>query len=394
MKLTNGKPADVDMSAVQLQKIISMAKTWIKPGLHQTIVCLAVRHGKIVFHQGIGSLNPEPDSPEIKLDSIFPMASLSKIITATSIMILVEEGLLNLYRPVSDYIPEFAGEGKDRVMISNLLTHTWGVADEVVGDYIAQKLNQGVNVRPAPDGLHPSIHQYLELGYDIPLSIPPGTLHGYSSYGYELLGEIVRRVSGQPHHEFAKQRISEPLGMIDTHFVVPENVRDRMVRRPGDAPCAVFEGLLKGLESPNFPDMPWALGGAYSTVMDTAIFGQMFLNKGVYGKQRILSPASVASMSRVQNPNLGVWDGYHNSYADSWGHGWEVRGVKKGPLYGCLHSPSTFGHSGAGGQLIWMDPEYDLLGVFFSVELGTRENEYHHWSADLFVNMVTAAIEN
>src|SRR5262249_30624337 len=154
-------------------------------------------------------------------------ASITKPITATAVMILVEDGLLGLNHPVSCYLPEFKGEGKNAVMVHHLLTHTSGLHNEDVTAYV--KKHQGsVEIPPTEKTQHPAINEYLFLRYDAPLWKAPGLEMSYCSYGYVLLGEIVRRVSGTPLDNFARERIFAPLGMTDTFYTVPESVRHRI----------------------------------------------------------------------------------------------------------------------------------------------------------------------
>src|SRR5262245_32186879 len=169
----------------------------------------------------------------------------------------------------------------------------------------------------------------------------------YSNFGYTLLGEVVRRVSGQSLADFARVRIFEPLAMKYTFYIVPDSVRARIVRRSMDAPFAVG-GPGPGLGTREHQAMPHAAGGVYSTVTDLAIFGQMFLNRGCYGNARILSPAAVGEMTRNQIPGIGSRIPGEFFPEASWGFGWSIHGNKKSLRYGSLHSPQTFSHHGAG----------------------------------------------
>ncbi|GAG38496.1 unnamed protein product, partial [marine sediment metagenome] len=246
--------------------------------------------------------------------------------------------LLGLNRPVSWYIPEFVGEGKDAVMVHHLLTHTSGLRDEDV-DAHAEGKKGTIDVPPPDETQHPAINERLFLGYDAPLWKPPGTEMSYCNYGYELAGEVVRRVSGRSLADFACERIFGPLGMKDTWYVVPDSARHRIVRRSEDAIDAAW------LESPETLETPWASGGVFATTMDTATFGQMFLNRGTYGGARILSRASVAAMTRNQIPGISARHGDQFFPEASWGLGWSVRGSKKAPAYGePLQSPKAFCH--------------------------------------------------
>src|SRR5262249_50983070 len=182
--------------------------------------------------------------------------SLTKPITATAAMILVEDGLLGLQRRVSDYIPEFIGEGKQAVMVHHLLTHTSGLRDEDVRAHAAKK--RGVVTIPPPEATqHPWINEDLFLRYDAPLWKPPGVEMSYSNCGYNLVGEIVRRVSGQALADFASERIFEPLGMQETFYIVPDVVRARIVRRPLDAPFPTTGGITPALDTDTRERQEW-----------------------------------------------------------------------------------------------------------------------------------------
>jgi CubicO group peptidase (beta-lactamase class C family) len=187
----------------------------------------------------------------------------------------------------------------------------------------------------------------------------------------------VRRISGRSINDFARERIFEPLGMKDTCYMGPASIRRRIIRRPADAPWAEFF----------LGEWAWPLGstGVFSTAMDMAIFGQMFLNRGSYGDARVLSPASVAAMTRNQVPGIGARYGEEVFTEACWGFGWGIHGDKK--VFGTLQSPETLSHGGSGGVFMWVDPVCEMVGVYFSVTIQGGK-----WNVDLFMNAVTAAI--
>src|SRR5215813_96417 len=215
MQLRPGIPQEVGMSAQRLEGVVRVADSWVAQGITPALVLLVARRGVIVLHEAFGRLTPDDGAPPVKRDTIYPVTSLTKPITATAAMVLVEDGLLGLQRQVSDYIPEFSGDGKQAVMVHHLLTHTSGLRDQDVNAHAAKK--RGVVASPPPEETqHPWINEYLFLRYDAPLWKPPGVEMSYCNYNYNLLGEIVRRVSGQALADFARERIFEPLGMQDT----------------------------------------------------------------------------------------------------------------------------------------------------------------------------------
>jgi len=386
MKLRTGNPEEVGMSTQRVRHVADLAESWVAQGIHSSLVVMAARKGVVVLHEAFGHLTPERDTPPIGAEAIFPLASLSKPLTATLAMMLVEDGLLSLNRPVAEYIPEFTGEGKDKVMVHHLLTHTSGLTSE---DVDLHKEKKATNEIPPPaETQHPAVNEYLFPGYDAPLSIPPGIEQRYCDYAFELVGEIVRRVSGKCLEDFARERLFDPLGMKDTAYIVPEPASHRVVQRPADLWLAI-------LNSREWQLTPWAATGAYSTAMDMAVFGQMYLNRGGYGDARILSPVTIAEMTRNQIP--GISSRLVDEFFPEAGTGycWFIRENKKVVAYGeTLLSPQTFCHGGAGGIFLWVDPVYEIVGCYFSVDLGpiTVAETYRYWRADLFINAVMASI--
>jgi len=228
---------------------------------------------------------------------------------------------------------------------------------------------------------HPWLHELLYLRYDVPLQKPPGVEMDWCAFNYDLLGEIVRRVSGNSLADFCRERIFAPLGMVDTHYIVPGSVGQRVVRFPADSEWADLIAVHK------LEETPWAGAGAYSTAMDMAIFGQMFLNRGTYGDARILSPASVAEMTRNQIPGISARYWIEFFPEASWGLGWNIHGDKRDWTRGTLHSPQAFLRGSIDSVLLWVDPVYEIAGSYFSVTVEGR-----FVCQDLFMNAVTAAI--
>ncbi len=364
--LRRGDPAEAGMSA-SIQHVSELAKAWVEKGIAQALVVLAARRGIVFLNEAFGSLTPDRDSPPAAVDSIFPLASITKAITATAVMQLVEEGRLGLNRAVSDYIPEFTGEGRHTVLVNHLLTHTSGLTGEF------EPLRR--------------LDDYLSLVYGAPLSWPPGHTMSYCDHNYELLGEIVRRVSGESLDHFARDRIFQPLDMMDTQYCLPDEARARTVRRPEGAWSSYMDTLA-------FETTPWGGGGVWSTAWDIAIFGQMFLNSGSYASQRILSPPAATAMTANQIPGTPA------RYMDevfpeaSWGFGWSSHGHKTGACGG-IYSSAAFELWGGGGSYMWVDPAHSLVGVYLSVDpRPATEIRFPMRSRcnDLFTDALTAAV--
>ena len=382
------------MSPERIAQVRRLGADWVQEGLTPALQVIVARHGTIVLHQAWGRQGPSEDDPPLSLDSIFPLASMTKPITATAVLCLVEDGLLGLNRPVQEYIPGFVGEGKAAVMVHHLLTHTSGLRDGDLSAYAAEAVRTG---RIAERSVDPRIPPFLRANCffgevdDAPLTTSPGVEMSYCNYGYRLLAEIVTQVSGQPIEAFVQERILDPLGMASTSYRgLPVERRDRLVRRAADAPFAIADDpalvAFTGVGA----------GSAYANARDVATFLQMFLNGGVYGGQRILSPASVREMTRDQIPGIGsTWGG--EFFPDAgWGYGWGIEGNKKGLRDSSLHSAATFAHGGASMSVAWVDPDCDLLGVYQSVLPPPRPQmapgRRGQWHADLFINAVMASV--
>jgi CubicO group peptidase (beta-lactamase class C family) len=366
----------------RLKHIVEMCDDWVEQDVHKALCVLVARRGVICLHEAFGTLGPQ-DGPPLERDSIFPMMSVTKPITATVLMTLVEDGVVGLTRPVQEYVPEFRGDGKEQVLVHHLLTHTSGLVDEDIDPKVLERWKTEL---PTPDPTqHRHLHKWILLGADLPLSRRPGTEMFYANYNYTLLGEVVRRASGRALADLATARVFEPLHLEDTSFVLPEHLFPRTVG------WSVAQGMVD-TTSRGFRELPHPAGGVHSTAMDIAVFGQMFLNGGSCGDARILNRYTVAEMTRDQIPGLAATLGPLHFPDASWGYGWSVMGNQKWPGYPTF-TKDTFGHSGAGAMMLWMDTVHDVVGVYLSICRYKALLE-PITNADLFVNAVTAAVED
>ena len=385
--LREGSAAEAGLSAARLDRVRDLAAGWVKDGTHPAIMAVVARRGVIAFNEAFGRLGPEPDAPELTRDALFPLASLSKPVTATACMVLVEDGLVGLTRPVQEYVPEFAGVGKDQVCVHHLLTHTSGIAGPIEGtDDFAELFSVPVGYTPRDPALHPIDDRLLVYAYERPLQRPPGEEMRYENYNYDLLGEIVRRVSGQALGDFLHARIFAPLGMTDSFLPVPDEEMSRVVR-------VNAEGILAFVWETPFATMTSGGAGGCSTARDMALFGQMFLDGGVGASGRILARSTVEAMVTNQIPGVpgslaAVLEQHDEA---SWGYGWGIASHEKWDGY-YTHRPGTFSHSGATGSYLWCDPVDELVGAFFAPMATVREDGWPRIRGDLFANAVTASV--
>ena len=334
--LRDGTPSEAGLSARLLDHASDLAASWVKDGSHPALVVLIARRGVVALHEAFGRLGPEPGDPPLTRDALFPLASLAKPVTATALMILVEEGRIGLTRRVCDYIPEFDGEGKDAVYVHHLLTHTSGLQSPFDPQVALSEL-----ASPHGTAKHEIRHctrvadAFVQLACERPLGSAPGEQMFYDSLNYDLVGEIVRRASGRSLQDFVHNRIFDPLGMADSYVTVPDEVADRVVRATSESPMAVVW---------EFPMLHVATGagaGFHSTALDMAVFGQAFLDlERRAGGARILGRAAMEGMITNQIPGVpGVLIDERHDEA-SWGYGWGIACHEK---WAVLPDPSA-GH--------------------------------------------------
>jgi CubicO group peptidase (beta-lactamase class C family) len=386
MELRPGTPEEAGMLPDRIDRARDLCAGWVKSGHTPAIVALVARRGVICLHEAFGKLRPEDDSPPVRLDTIFPIQSITKPMTATLIMGLVEDGLLGLNRPVRDYLPEVTGEGTEEVMVHHLLTFTAGW-DEF--GFIMSLVAAGPDLGMGLSGQAVWDEVYRRL-CETPLSRPPGQEMDYAFLCYVLLHHIVERVSGRSYEDFIQERLFTPLGMKDSYVAVPESVSPRVIKRPAGAPWNVQMGPLAPIDSREAEKGP---NSVFSTTRDLATFGQMFLNGGTYGGARILSRPAVTEMTRSQTQGIPVNLGPSIRKEASYGYGWFVRTNEKWSYWdGSLQSHGEFHHQGAGGVLIWVDPRDEIVGCYFNVDLAETPAMEPLWKADLFQNVISSAV--
>jgi uncharacterized protein YbbC (DUF1343 family)/CubicO group peptidase (beta-lactamase class C family) len=358
--LRKANPASVAVSAQKLEAIDGEVESEIKQRHLPGAVVLVARKGSVVWRKAYGARAVEPAREAMTPDTIFDLASLTKIVaTATSIMILVERGKVRLSDPLSNYIPEIKGEGRERITIELLLTHRAGYAPDF-------------DLKDRWTGYDEAIKRLVRE----PLRNPPGARFVYSDINYIALGEVVHRVSGLTLDQFARRNIFEPLGMHDTGFrptvklrvrVAPTEKRRGQLSYLGDTPLNAgpdggtedTDRWLRGeVHDPTSYRMNGVAGhaGLFSTADDLAIYCQMILNGGQYRGVRILAPLTVAEMTRPRLVSDAGW---------TRGLGWDIN-TSFSTNRGDLFPLGSFGHTGFTGTSFWIDPASKMFVVFLS----------------------------
>jgi CubicO group peptidase (beta-lactamase class C family) len=304
--------------------------------------------GKLIYEQSFGHFTYDPGSPKVMVNSIFDLASVTKVVaTTTTAMILYDQGRLNLDQKVIEIVPEFRGKEKDKVTIRHILTHT--------------------------SGLPGWVRFYLDLeGKDrivqeickTELINEPGTTYIYSDLGMILMQKILESITKKTLDLLVQDYITTPLNMKRTFYNPDSSLRDQIV------PTEISEWHQELVHGFVHDENTFVMGGVsghaglFSTVQDLSIFCQMYLNMGLYNNRRILKSETINTFTSRQN----IVEGSTRAL------GWDTRSEEHS-MAGDFMSMQAFGHSGFTGTTIWIDPVNQVFVVLLSNRVyPTREN--------------------
>jgi CubicO group peptidase (beta-lactamase class C family) len=396
------RPEEVGFSSQRLERLADVFRGDVDRGAIPGAVVLIARNGKLAYFEAFGFQDREKKIP-MKTDAIFRITSMTKPITSVAVMMLVEEGKIQLHDPVSLYLPEFKGlkvgiekknatTGKSELAledaaremtVQDLLRHTSGITYGFFGRSLVKQAYVDAQVGNLDDTLAEFVTKLSKL----PLAYQPGTTWDYS-HSTDVLGRLVEVVSGMEFDRFVGERIAKPLGLSDTAFSVPQQQAGRLAepqadkatgKRPAIAGCDT-----KCVGEP--PKLKLGGGGMVSTAADYLRFSQMLLNGGELDGVRLLSPRTVAYMTADQLPP-GV------SYSPAaqiigppapgpeqgqgFGIGFAVRtALGRNPFMG---SPGEFQWVGASGTLFWVDPNAKLIAIMMP-QLPVAQDRQHYRS--------------
>ena len=376
--LSTGSPESVGMSTERLARIDAMCEEAVSSGDIPGVVALVARNGKIVYHKAFG-LADNRNSRSLKPDDIFRIASQSKAITATAVMMLWEEGKFKLDDPISKYIPEFrnpkvldgfqysdtsytAMEAKGEITIRHLLTHTSGIGYGMIDEDERFKMiyhKAGITDLFTTENI--SIEQSVKKLAKLPLHHNPGEKFTYSE-GLDVLGYFIEVMSGMPFDVFLKKKLFDPLGMKDTWFYLPDDKASRLVSIQKKSDKGEWIHYPVTFYDPDYPikgAKRFFSGGAglSSTAKDYATFLQMYLNNGELNGIRILSRTTIQSMMANQIDDL--WGENSGSY---YGLAFGVVNQKGQSLAG-RGSIGTFDWGGYFNTQYFADPKEKIIGV-------------------------------
>ncbi|MAN88942.1 MAG: serine hydrolase [Algoriphagus sp.] len=368
------------------------------PGL----VAMILKDGKVVYHEAKGFADV-PSNRLMKKDDIFRIASQTKAITSTAVMMLWEEGKFRLDDPISMYIPEFKNPqvlsnfryadtsyttkpSSKEITIRHLLTHTSGLGYGVIdGDERMRMIYSKAGITDLFTTKNISIEESVKKLAKLPLHHEPGSKYTYSE-GLDVLGYFIEVVSRMPFDRFLQERIFDPLGMKDTRFYLSDIQAPRLVtvHTFNQGKWNPYPVTFYDPEYPRKGAKRFFSGGAglSSTTADYAKFLQMYLNGGLLNGKRILSSHTIETMMKNQVGDL--WNG-DKFYGLAFGVVTE-----QGVATGGLGSEGTFDWGGYFNTQYFADPQENIIGLIFKQTSGAGNGDQTGWK---FRQMVFTLIE-
>ena len=365
--LRSGSPASAGLDAAPIDAAVARIDEWTRKNydpkltvpLYSGAVSLLAHDGVVVsretagyavrYADGAGTELPADQQVPMRADTIFDMASVSKLFTSIAVMQLVEAGQVDPDEPVATYLPEFGVNGKESITVAQLLTHTSGL----------------VSWLPLWRD-HPDIPSRIKAVMDVKPRTTPGTNYEYSDLNLITLGVLVERLTGKALDEVVAERITRPLRMVDTGYNPPASKLDRIAAT--EYQTAPPRGMVRGSVH---DENAWSLGGVaghagvFSTAGDMAILAQTILNGGSYRGHRIMRPETVTAMLANHNEDFPGRD--H-------GFGFELN---KMWYMGGLSGPRTAGHTGYTGTDVVIDP----ASRSFAILLTNRVHPSRSWGS-------------
>lgn len=338
--------APIAAQSSALREALDLYKSAVEKDHIRGAVLYAAQRGTVLMHEAVGWRHHAYRVPMQK-DTLFRMASNTKPVVATAVMMLQEDGKLSVDDRVARYLPSFDNDKSRGITIAQLLSHSSGLRIQP----IFYPFSQGEEVS--------LVSAVAKFGAEGPAAAP-GT-YSYNNAGYNTLGAIIERVSGMPLESFLKARIYDPLGMVDTLNHEDPAKLDRMAtvyrgRRAQDGTVTFTQGFTPG-DGPDFPVIR-ASGGMISTAADYARFLEMFRQGGVHHGKRLLKEETVKAMitPRVKTSETG---------SGSYGYGWMIA------------ADGVYSHTGSDGTMAWIDPARGIVGMVLTQSPGginpTRE---------------------
>lgn len=402
--LTLTPPNAVGFAPDRLQRISALLNRYVAQGKTAGMLATIARRGQTIYLEKLGLADIESGKP-LEYDAIFRIMSMSKPVTSVAIMMLYEEGWFDLNTPISEFIPAF---GNVQVLVTqtdtgvetaplespitfrHLFTHTAGLAYPKPDGDIVERMYWAAMGKLMQTGRPVTSEVLISELTRLPLLFQPGTRYRYG-FNIDVLGRLVEIISGKPLDVYMRERIFEPLGMVDTAFYCPPEKENRLatIYKLGENDSLVKVDLPPESQPPSFPS---GGGGLFSTLSDYASFAQMLTNGGELNGVRLLSPRTVTLYEIDQAPpgaldkDFCIPGSRHAGYGYSLG----TRVLVDVAASGRYGTAGEFGWDGAYHTYMWIDRKEQLYGVLMM----QRDQAWSYALHQQFKQLTYQAIEN
>ncbi len=358
---------------MKLPVFVPLIDRYIAEGSFAGAALIAAQGGKLVIEHYAGNAAPDlAASPTV----LWPLASISKVYTAAMIMRLVEEGVLTLNRPVHHLLPQFVGDERETIRLRHLLAHTAGMSYESP-DMEARLIAQT------------PMAALIEEMYRAPLLFKPGTAFGYADYHYLLAGRMAEVATGKPFADLVDELVLQPMGLRDTYMQPPQAVYGRLAK----VRSVMGEGTAGAMyNAPHALSLAHPAFGTVATARDLLHFALHFAPNG----PRIHSPAAIRVMTTDQTGGVAQPHdrqmGLHAEIHVPWGIGFALKSVQNPNLFADLASFRTYGHGGASGCQLLIDPEADAVVALITNTHARSGRELWNMRLQSILNSVFASL--
>ena len=375
MKFETVTPESVGMSSRQLKKARDYAERVGDQLESSGGAVLVTRHGRIVGEWYWGRRGPSADAPPYDQDTMTPLMSVTKGVTATALALLIQDGVLWLDEPISSYVPEFKEGDLAKVTIRHLATHSSGLPGGDIDFYGCWRDRRPGESLPETYFRHAMYRVVRGVVYE------PGTWHVYSDPAVTILGEVLFRACEQRVPDYVKERVFAPLGLARIGWDFEESFMK-------DIAEIINADWMGGVHGSNEVLRAGSVaGGLISSARDLVAFGNLLLNEGELGGVRVLSPLTVRMMTTCQYPKPGRADYPHRGLL------WWIKAEPDTPELGTVVPYGTYCHGGAGHSVLVVMPSLGVVAVMIRNRLGDPPGFIYNRDYPVFMDIVAGAVE-
>lgn len=374
MNLDHVRPEDVGLSTLRLDKASEYARQVGDQLGSSGGAVLVARHGKIAGEWYWGKRSPEPDALPYDENTMTPLFSVTKGLTATALSLLIQDGVLWLDHPVSSFIPEFHEGDLARITIRHLATHSSGLPGGDLDFYGCWRDQQPGELLEQTYFRHAMGRVVRGVAYE------PGTWHVYSDIAVTILGEVIARASGERVPEIMQTRIFDPLGLKRIGWDFPPNMEK-------DIASIVNSDWMGGRQGKENRLAGSVAGGLISNARDLAAFGLLLLGEGELNGKRLIAPLTVRMMTTCQYPLPGRANYPHR------GLYWWIKASPDSPEMGTIVPQGTYCHGGAGHSVLVIMPSLDIVAIMIRNRVGDPPGFIYNRDYPVFMDLVAAAAD-